>query len=66
MKKEFILFEEARKSKLLLNGVLSTIISYLMAFVGPLIGGVMLAMTVLMMAITGIMEGLSLTRLDDF
>lgn len=43
MNKNLILFEEARKSKVLLNGILSTVISFLMIIIGQLIGGILLA-----------------------
>lgn len=64
MKKEFTLFEEAKKSKVLLNGFLSTIIAYLMVLIGPLIGGVMIAVVVTMIAITVKVMDVPLIRLD--
>ena len=42
MGKELTLFEEAKKSRVLLNGVLSTIIMLVFTFVGQLIGGILL------------------------
>lgn len=40
MKKNLILFEKAEKSKILLNGILSTVILFLMLFIGQMIGGI--------------------------
>jgi len=40
MRKKLMLFEEAKESKVLLNGVLSTIIMFVMIFIGQIIGGV--------------------------
>lgn len=37
---EFNLFEEARKSRVLLNGVLSTLVLFLMLYIGQIIGGI--------------------------
>lgn len=41
MKKELILFENAKKSKVLPNGIISTIIFFLMIFIGQFMGGML-------------------------
>ena len=45
-KKEFILFEEAKKSKVLLNGLLSTVIMFLMIFIGQVMGGIFISIII--------------------
>ena len=41
MRKELILLEEAKKSKVLLNGIVSIVIFLLMIFIGQVIGGIL-------------------------
>lgn len=51
-----ILFEEARRSKVLLNGVFSTILSFVMIILGQLIGSILLVLTAGLLEIKMIMR----------
>lgn len=58
LKNKMVLFEEAKHSKVLLNGVFSTILSLLMVILGQIIGVVVLNIIVRYMAGIGIIMGL--------
>ena len=45
-KKKLILFEKAKESKILLNGVLSTVIMFLMLFIGQVVGRIFISIIV--------------------
>lgn len=54
MRKELILFEEAKKSKRLFNGVVSTVVLLLMLFLGQIMGGIVIGFIMGMMNGAGI------------